>query len=132
MIQLVIDNGDEATVVVVPDVVPITLQIAQMYEPTYGRAKTIITGNTAAAIGDDKKIIEIDASVGPVTYTIDPALFNGLTFVIKSSNSTQAATVAALTGVIELKTGIDQTSVDLQTRETIRLYVNGTNLEDIT
>jgi hypothetical protein len=128
--QLTIEGADGATVFS-PSSEIVVLEVGMTEALNYTKTfKTVSTSDDAEA-GDQFKIIELDGSVDPVVYTIDPALFTGLTLHIRSKDNTQQTSVAADSGVIELLTGEDVTSVVLQEREWINLLSDGTNLIEV-
>lgn len=85
----------------------------------------------SAVAADAGKLISLDASEQAVTLTIDPALFTGMTLMIRCKDNTNGATIAVASGIIELKSGIDVTDVSLTARLTMYLYSDGTNLLEL-
>lgn len=84
-----------------------------------------------AVAADAGKLISLDATGQAVTLTIDPTLFTGMTLMIRCKANTNGVTIAAATGIIELKSGVDVTDFAPALRQTIQLYSDGENLLEL-
>lgn len=124
-------DAQDTTVIAFPDIVPTTVEVQTQYAQNFARPKKVVDEDQDAVSGDEFKWIDIDASLADVTYNIDPGLFTGLTLHIRVKDATFAPTVSADSGTIKLINGDDQTSVQLINRQAIKLYSDGTNLEEV-
>lgn len=124
-------DAQESTVIAFPDAVPTTVEVQTQYAQNFARPEKIIVEPEDAVAGDEFKSIILDGENNSAEYTIDPALFTGLTLYISGGDDvTQGAKVIADSGVIKLKSGEDLTEVDVQARQPITLYSDGTNLKE--
>lgn len=124
-----VTTSEGTTAVVIPSAPTLTAVIGTRYAETSARTERTVVGDEDAVAGDQFKWIILDGGVNPAVYNIDPALFTGLTLFITAEDVTQGATVAVDSGVIQLKNGLEQTSVQLLAMQTIYLYADGTNLK---
>jgi hypothetical protein len=131
--DIIIETADGANIIIAPDEAELTIEMDTVEALNFTRVEKLVDTDEDADYGDFLKFIAIDASVGDVTYTIEPSSFTGLTLNIQCKDATGdfAGIVEAATGNIQLKNGLDVTTVRLMKRETINLYSDGTNLREV-
>lgn len=131
MTTIIIEGDGPASIVTTTDIVGVVVQVGAAFAAVYTRAKKTVAASAAAVAGDEFKLIELDGSAAAVIYTIDPALFTGMTMIVRSKDDTLGTTVAQSAGNIELMNGENQTSVQLLARESIDLYSDGVKLVEV-
>lgn len=96
----------------------------------YFAPRSVVTysANQAAQQLDKQRLVMLNGLSGSVTYTINPANFEGATLEIRCKDDTNTVQISVSSGAIESKTGVNETTIQLLKRETVRLYSDGTNL----
>jgi hypothetical protein len=117
-------DGDVLHDIASPEGVTVDLSNYQ----TLTTAEALIQADTTADVSHKGKLIELDGSLAAVTFTIDPALFTGYTLKIRCSDATNIVTVAAASGTLELESGDTPTSIELQAKQNLKLFSDGTKL----
>jgi hypothetical protein len=94
------------------------------------KRKTVsYNSDQSAQLSDLGKIVYLDGTDEEVTYTIDPSLFEGITFCIRCIDDTHPVNVSS--DLIEAKSLEDKISIALTKREVLNLYCDGEKLIEL-